>query len=230
MVIGAARQEDLFGIHGTIAQLGKVDRRYATALEIAAGNRMQAIVVDTDTDAAEAIEFLKRKKGGRATFLPLNKMRESRRLDNLSYSNGVIGYAIDLIEFDPDFEPAFWYVFQDTLVMEDLSSARQLMGKARMVTLEGELLEKSGAMVGGSIASKSGISFAAAEKDKLLELAEEIRALDTSRNAAISKQDSIESHVFELSRKIRDCEATISRKEQELQEIAGQGSQACRAS
>ncbi|MGB9928730.1 MAG: chromosome segregation protein SMC, partial [Methanosarcina sp.] len=221
MVIGAARQDDLFGIHGTIAQLGKVDKRYATALEIAAGNRMQAIVVDNDADAADAIEYLKRRKGGRATFLPLNKMKESRRLENLNYGNGIIGYAIDLIEFDPDFEPAFWYVFQDTLVMEDLASARQLMGRARMVTLEGELLEKSGAMVGGSIASKSGISFAAAEKDKLLELAEEIKALDTSRNAAISKQDSIESHVFELSRKIRDCEATISRKELELQEIAG---------
>ncbi|MEL7665433.1 MAG: chromosome segregation protein SMC [Methanosarcina mazei] len=221
LVIGASRQEELFGIHGTIAQLGKVDRRYAAALEVAAGNRMQAVVVDTDADAAEAIEFLKRKKGGRATFLPLNKMKDARRLENLNYENGVIGYAIDLIEFDPDFEPAFWYVFQDTLVMEDLASARRLMGRARMVTLEGELLEKSGAMVGGSLSSKSGISFAAAEKDKLLELAEEIRSLDASRNAAISKQDSIESHVFELSRKIRDCEATISRKELELQEIAG---------
>jgi len=221
MVIGAARQEDLFGIHGTIAQLGKVDKRYSTALEVAAGNRMQAIVVDTDADAAEAIEYLKRRKGGRATFLPLNKMKDSRRLDNPSYENGVIGYAIDLVEFDSDFEPAFWYVFQDTLVMEDLTSARRLMGKARMVTLEGELLEKSGAMVGGSISSKSGISFAAAEKDKLLELADEIKSLDTSRNVAINKQDSIESHLFELSRKIRDSEATISRKEHQLEEIAG---------
>ena len=221
MVIGAARQEDLFGIHGTIAQLGKVDRQYSTALEIAAGNRMQAIVVDTDAAASQAIEYLKRRKGGRATFLPLNKLREPRRLENLSYENGVIGYAIDLIEFDSDFEPAFWYVFQDTLVMENLASARRLMGRARMVTLEGELLEKSGAMVGGSISSKSGISFAAAEKDKLLELAEEIKSLDASRNAAISKQDSIESHLFELSRKIRDNEATISRKEHQLEEIAG---------
>jgi chromosome segregation protein len=221
MVIGAARQEDLFGIRGTISQLGKVDRRYATALEIAAGNRMQAIVVDTDADAAEAIEYLKRRKGGRATFLPLNKMKESRRLGNLSYENGVVGYAIDLLEFDSDFEPAFWYVFQDTIVMEDLASARRLMGKARMVTLEGELLEKSGAMVGGSLSSKSGISFAAAEKDKLLELADDIKSLDASRTAAIGKQDSIESHVFELSRKIRDCEATISRKESQLEEITG---------
>lgn len=221
MVIGAAKQEDLFGIHGTIAQLGRVDRQYSTALEVAAGNRMQAIVVDTDADAAEAIEYLKRRKGGRATFLPLNKMREPRRLENLSYKDGVIGYAIDLIRYDSGFEPAFWYVFQDTLVMEDLESARHLMGKARMVTLEGELLEKSGAMVGGSISSKSGTSFAAAEKDRLLELAEEIRSLDESRNAAISKQDSIESHLFELSRKIRDCEATISRKESQLEEIAG---------
>ncbi|WP_292380363.1 chromosome segregation protein SMC [Methanosarcina sp. UBA289] len=220
-VILAARQEDLFGIHGTIAQLGRVDRQYSTALEIAAGNRMQAIVVDTDADAAEAIEYLKRRKEGRATFLPLNKMKAPRPLENLSYENGVIGYAIDLIEFDSHFEPAFWYVFQDTLVMENLASARRLMGKARMVTLEGELLEKSGAMVGGSVSSKSGISFAAAEKDKLLELAEEIKSLDASRNAAISKQDNIESHLFELSRKIRDCEATISRKEHQLEEIAG---------
>ncbi|WP_292376427.1 chromosome segregation protein SMC [Methanosarcina sp. UBA411] len=220
-VILAARQEDLFGIHGTIAQLGRVDRQYSTALEIAAGNRMQAIVVDTDADATEAIEYLKRRKEGRATFLPLNKMKAPRPLENLSYENGVIGYAIDLIEFDSHFEPAFWYVFQDTLVMENLASARRLMGKARMVTLEGELLEKSGAMVGGSVSSKSGISFAAAEKDKLLELAEEIKSLDASRNAAISKQDNIESHLFELSRKIRDCEATISRKEHQLEEIAG---------
>ena len=103
MVIGALWQEELFGIHGTIAQLGKVDRRYATALEIAAGNRMQAIVVDTDAEAAEAIEYLKRRKGGRVTFLPLNKMKKSRRLENLSYENGVIGYAIDLLEFDSRF-------------------------------------------------------------------------------------------------------------------------------
>ncbi len=223
MVIEAFMQEELFGIHGTIAQLGKVDRRYATALEIAAGNRMQAIVVDTDAEAAEAIEYLKHRKGGRVTFLPINKMKKSRRLENLNYENGVIGSAIDLLEFDPHFEPAFWYVFQDTLVMENLASARQLMGKARMVTLEGELLEKSGAMVGGFLFSKSGITFEAAEKDKLLELAEEINSLDTSRTAAISKQDNIESHLFELSRKIRDYEVTISRKGYQLEEIAGRG-------
>ncbi len=223
MVIGAFMQEELFGIHGTIAQLGKVDRRYATALEIAAGNRMQAIVVDTDADAAEAIEYLKRRKGGRVTFLPLNKMKKSRHLENLSYENGLIGYAIDLLEFDPLFEPAFWYVFQDTLVMENLASARQFMGKARIVTLEGELLEKSGAMVGGFLSSKSGITFEAAEKDKLIELADEINSLDTSRTAAIIKQDNIENHLFELSRKIRDCEVTILRKEHQLEEIAGRG-------
>jgi chromosome segregation protein len=221
MVIGAGRQENLYGIRGTIAQLGRVDRQHATALEIAAGNRMQAVVVDTDTDAAEAIEYLKGRKGGRATFLPLNKMKESKRLENLSFENGVIGYAIDLIEFDSDFESAFWYVFQDTLVMKDLNSARRLMGKARMVTLEGELLEKSGAMVGGSISSKSGVYFAAAEKDKLKELANEINSLDAGRTAAIGKQDNIESHLFEMNRKIRDCEATISRKGRQLEEIAG---------
>lgn len=221
LVLRAAGKNELFGVHGTIAQLGKVDRRYSKALEIAAGNRMQALVVDMDSDAAEAIEYLKRRKGGRATFLPLNKMRRPGRLDPLSYENGVIGYAIDLIEFESEFESAFWYVFRDTVVMDSLTSARRLLGSARMVTLEGEVLEKSGAMVGGSLSSRSGLSFAASEKDKLLKLAEEIKSLDASRSAAIDKQDRIESSLYELNRRIRDCEEETSRREIQLEEIAG---------
>lgn len=220
-ILAAARQNEIFGIRGTIAQLGKVDRRYAKALEVAAGNRMQAIVVDTDADAAEAIEYLKRRHGGRATFLPLNRMKEPKGLDRLRLEKGVIGYAIDLIEFKPDFEAAFWYVFRDTVVLDTLSNARRLLGKFRMVTLEGEILETSGAMVGGSLSPNTGLSFVAAEKDRLIKLAEELKALGTSRNVAIGKQDNIESHLFELSRKIRDCEANISRKEEQIQEIAG---------
>ncbi|HII00644.1 TPA: chromosome segregation protein SMC [Methanosarcinaceae archaeon] len=220
-VLGATRQNELYGVHGTIAQLGKVDRRYSKALEVAAGSRMQALVVDTDADAAEAIDYLKRRKGGRATFLPLNKMAQAGRLENLNYDSGIVGYAIDLIEFDPAFESAFWYVFRDTLVLDTLDNARRLMGRYRMVTLEGEVLEKSGAMVGGFLSSKSGLSFAAAEKDKLLKLRDEIQALDASRTAAIGKQDNIESHLFELNRKVRDCEEEISRKELQLEEIEG---------
>lgn len=224
LVLKATLRKELFGVHGTIAQLGKVDRRYSKALDVAAGSRMQALVVETDAEAARAIDYLKRRRGGRATFLPLNKMKRPGRLEPLSYENGIIGYAIDLIDFKPEFESAFWYVFRDTLILDSLSNARRLIGKFRMVTLEGEVLEKSGAMVGGSLASKPGVSFAASEKDKLLKLAAELKELEAARNTLIEKQDSLESSLYETSRQLRDCEEGISRKETQQAEIAGRDS------
>jgi len=125
MIINEKKHHGLPGIYGTIAELGSVDQKYATALGIAAGGKMQAVVVDTDEDAARAIDFLKRRQAGRATFLPLNKMEERRPYKSLSDRNGVIGYAIDLVDFEPRFEPAFWYVFRDTLVVDTLQNARR---------------------------------------------------------------------------------------------------------
>ena len=84
-------------------------------------------------------------------------MEDRRPYKDLSGRSGVIGYAIDLVDFEPKFESVFWYIFRDTLVVDTLQNARRLMGGLRMVTLEGELIEKSGAMVGGSVQS-SGLS------------------------------------------------------------------------
>ena len=222
MIINERKHHGLPGIYGTIAELGSVDQKYATALGIAAGGKMQAVVVDTDEDAARAIDFLKRRQAGRATFLPLNKMEERRPYKDLSDRNGVIGYAIDLVDFEPRFESAFWYVFRDTLVVDTLQNARRLMGGLRMVTLEGELIEKSGAMVGGS-AQSSGLSFAASEKDKLIKVAEKITEFDSRRSAAIKKLDAVEGHIADVNREINEHDKEISRKEMQLEEIANRG-------
>jgi chromosome segregation protein len=221
-VLQEKKHHGLPGIHGTIAQLGRTDQKFATALEIAAGGRMQGIVVDSDEDAARAIDYLKRRKAGRATFLPLNKMESRRPGKNVSGKKGFVGYAIDLIDFDPKFDGAFWYVFRDTLVMDTLENARKLMGNLRMVTLEGELIEKSGAMSGGS-QRKSGLSFAASEKGKLHKLAEELTELESGRDALIRKLDSVDGHIAAVNRDIGDCEKEISKKQMELEEIATRG-------
>jgi chromosome segregation protein len=220
MIINEKKHHGLPGIYGTIAELGSVDQKYATALGIAAGGKMQAIVVDTDEDAARAIDFLKRRQAGRATFLPLNKMEERRPCRDLSDRNGIIGYAIDLVDFDPKFESAFWYVFRDTLVVDTLQNARKLMGGLRIVTLEGDLIEKSGAMVGGSSYS-SGLSFAASEKDKLVKVAEKITEFDSKRSTAIKKLDTVEGHIADVNREINECDKEIARKQMQLEEIAG---------
>ena len=126
------------GIHGTIAELAEVDPKYQTALNIAAGNRMQAIVVDSDEVASQAIQYLKKNNLGRATFLPLNKMIDGRpRGKSIMAAQESIGFAIDLVKFDEEYRAAFWYVLGDTVVVDTLDQARKLMGGVRLVTQGG---------------------------------------------------------------------------------------------
>ena len=119
----------LEGIHGYVAQLGEVSEKNRYALEIAAGNRLGQIVVDNDHIAAKAIEILKKKKAGRLTFLPLNRIKSQKknyaisRFEN-NRESGFIDKAINLITFDEVYSDVFRYVFGDTLVFSDLSSAR----------------------------------------------------------------------------------------------------------
>jgi chromosome segregation protein len=138
------------GVHGTIAQLCSVmDAEHLTALEIALGGRVQNLVVDHDGVAQRCIELLKRRGAGRATFLPLNKIKSYPIPNSLPHGAGVIDFAINLLAFDPCYDTVFSFALGDTLIVDTLEDGRRLLGKYRMVTLDGSLLEKSGAMTGG---------------------------------------------------------------------------------
>ncbi|MBD2108736.1 chromosome segregation protein SMC [Nodosilinea sp. FACHB-13] len=148
----------LVGISGLVAQLGKVDPKYQLALEIAAGARLGYLVVENDQVAAKGIEFLKQRRAGRATFLPLNKIRAPRftPVPDWKRPDGLLDYAVNLIDCDPRYRDIFGYTFGSTVVFDSLTSARQYLGDYRIVTLEGEILETSGAMTGGNVSSRSG--------------------------------------------------------------------------
>ncbi len=138
------------GVYGTVASLMRVNPQYQTAIEVAAGPHINDLIVDSDSTAIECVNFLKNNKIGRATFLPLNKIQE--RLVSLSHSDTsrAVGWANELIEYDPKYEIAFKFVFGSTLVLRDIETARSIgIGKARMVTLDGDLVERSGAIIGG---------------------------------------------------------------------------------
>ena len=216
----AIKKQMLPGLYGTIAELGNVESRYSAALEVAAGARLQSIVAATDEDAAHAIEYLKRSQIGRATFLPLNKLEKGGLSAKPSHP-GVVDYALNLVEFDPKFRSAFWHVFRDTLVVENLSNARALMGKYRMVTMEGDLVERSGAMTGGHYRSK--MKFAAEEGKKLIELSEKIAAVEGERSSRMDKMDGIEEQISHLSRTVEDLNKAISKITFQLDEHEAAG-------
>ena len=141
------------GIYGTIAELGNVSSKYALALEVAAGLRIKSIVVESDRVASECIKYLKEKQLGTATFIPLNKInaREtSEDAKKLAGAKGSHGIALDLITFESKFKRAFNYVFSDTVVVDTIDIALKLgVGKAKYVTLDGDVAETSGLMHGG---------------------------------------------------------------------------------
>ncbi len=146
-------------IYGLVSQLGKVSEKHTKALEVAAGARIRSIVVEDDRIAAECISMLKESRAGIATFLPLNKVRGRAEGTPLT-GKGVQGSALDLVTYDKRFKDVFSFVFGSTYVVDDVETARRIgIGKARMVTLEGDLMEVSGAMIGGYRAKTQGLGF-----------------------------------------------------------------------
>jgi len=200
-LLSARNTGELKGIRGTIAELAQVDEKYKLPLEIAAGPRMQAIVVEDDASAAEAIGFLQKKKLGRATFLPINKMIVGKpRAQSLMTvrDESSLGFAIDLVNFNSEYRGAFWYVFGDTVIVNTLSDARRLMGGVRLVDMKGDLIEASGAMIGGSQPSDR-LSFGSADQQTLDDITRKL-------NAAIQHQDQLSEELAQLKKDIGELE------------------------
>jgi chromosome segregation protein len=224
-------KSNLSGVHAPLAKLGVVDKNYSSAMEVAMGGRMTNIVVEDDEVASTAIEILKSSGAGRATFLPLNKIQRAPRDMKLPRENGVIDYAINLVEFDEIYKDAFYFALRDTLIVEDMSTARKLTGKFRMVTLDGSIVEKAGSMTGGSL-GRTGLKFSNTQdeelklyKDKLVEFEQVHRKLESRKNELENKISSIRqdysSTMTALSRKkieLESLEKNIAASQKTLEE------------
>lgn len=142
----------LQGIVGALGDLIDVPAELERALEAALGGRMQDIVVHRWEDAEAAVAFLKQRQAGRATFLPLDTLRPGRAVEAPRMA-GVVGLASELVKYDPAIRPAVELALNHTLVVEDLPTARRLLGRAggaTLVTLEGEIVRASGSVTGGA--------------------------------------------------------------------------------
>lgn len=139
--------KELRGILGTVADLCSYDDRNSLAIEAAAGARLTHVITETADDAISAIKFLKASKAGRATFIPLDRIRAPAPEEKDKRAAELV---INLLRYDKKIEPAMRWAFGNTQLVADLDVARAIgINRARMVTPQGDLCDVSGAITGG---------------------------------------------------------------------------------
>ncbi len=159
------------GIYGTVSELCRVsDATYRKAIYSAAGNRMENIVVENENTAVKCVNLLKAGRIGRATFLPRNKI--NIKLPNESPAG--LGFARGFLIYDEKFENIITYILRNTIIVENPDDFKPLIGRYRMVSLDGDIAEKEGSISGGFI--KETLNFN--------EISDEINALEGKLSAA----------------------------------------------
>lgn len=231
-------ESGLPGICGLVAQLGRVDPRFQLALEIAAGGRLGYLVVENDQVASQGISLLKQRRAGRATFLPLNAIRVPKisRIPDWKRPDGLIDYAVDLIDCDDRYRKVFEFVFGSTAVFETLAAARGHLGQQRMVTLDGDLLETSGAMTGGSVSKQRGrLHFGTVEageseeaialRDRLTELDQILSRCEQRIAAATAAVKAASDALLEARQQHREQQLQTEQVHKQLRQLQQQRAQ-----
>ena len=190
LVMQAADKGGLRGVHGPVASLMTTQEQYTVAIEIALGGALQNIVVDTQNDAKSAIGYLKQRDGGRATFLPLDAVRgEKLRESRIEEEYGFVGVASELVQYEKRYDGVFQNLLGRTVVVEDLdcgvTMARRYQNRFRIVTLDGQVINRGGSMTGGSVSRSAGVLSRANELQRLAGQLEQLRGqlADADRRA-----------------------------------------------
>lgn len=214
-------RDSLPGIVGPVVDLISVEERFLRAIEAALGAALQYIVVDNEKAALEAIRFLKEKKLGWCTFLPLDTILplESglERYPGWRRLEGVFGKASDLVQVDPAYEKVVRYLLGSILICRDLkaatAAARTINYSCRIITLEGDMINPGGAIRGGSMPRRS----AGLPLGRRREIEELERALESLHK----KQRSWEEQIAGVRQKIAQAAAEAAALRQKQAELAG---------
>ncbi|VNA55417.1 chromosome condensation and segregation SMC protein [Streptococcus pneumoniae] len=192
-------KDRLGGIIGAVSEHLTFDMHYQTALEIALGASSQHIIVEDEESATKAIDFLKRNRSGRATFLPLTTIKartiSSQNQDAIAVSPGFLGMADELVTFDTRLEAIFKNLLATTAIFDTVeharAAARQVRYQVRMVTLDGTELRTGGSYAGGANRQNNSI-FIKPELEQLQkEIAEEEASLGSEEATLKTLQDQM---------------------------------------
>ena len=218
----------LRGIHGPVSKLIRVDDRYTTAIETALGAAMQNIVVSSEEDGKTAIQMLKRRDGGRATFLPLTTIKPQTLQDTVCQRQpGFLSIASGLVSCDEQYRAVIENALGRTVICDTLDNAvrmaRACGSRVRIVTLDGQVMNAGGSMTGGSAAKSAGVltrantlAKLAEERKALTESAETLKAQTAEAASAAAKTE------FELTAvrgQLREAEDEVLRRTEEHKQV-----------
>ncbi|MCD2492682.1 chromosome segregation protein SMC [Lacrimispora sp. NSJ-141] len=201
------------GIIGVVADLLETPKEYETAIETALGGSIQNVVTDSESTAKNLIQYLKKNKFGRATFLPLTSItaRGGFQKKEALGEPGVIGLAHDLVSVKGGYNKLAEYLLGRILVVDNIDHAIALAKKfkysLRIVTLEGELLNAGGSMTGGAFRNSSN----------LLGRKRELEELERSMNQVLSQYDKVQERVTAVSKEMKNLQEAIETNRDALQ-------------
>ena len=245
VVMQTAQSGSLRGVHGPVASLMRTDSRYTVALEAALGAGLQNIVVDREEDAKSAINLLKQRDGGRATFLPLSAIRgEELRERGVEQEEGFVGLASRLLSCDSRYDGIFRNLLGRTVVAEDLDRgiviARKYQHRFRIVTLDGQIINRGGSMTGGSVSKSAGVLSRANELERLHsraralagelaqaqrereEAAREVQGARYELQVAEAQRRAAEDAVLQRQGEVRQYEALLESVQASAENLAGE--------
>mgnify|MGYP002509426230 FL=1 len=248
LVMGEAERGGLKGVRGPVAGLLHVPDQYAVAIEIALGGAMQNLVVERDEDGKNAINYLKRRDGGRCTFLPMNTIRPADFRDRaVENEDGFVGMGDAIISFDRQYANIFSNLLGRVVVAQSMDKAmamaRKFGHRFRIVTLDGQVLNAGGSMTGGSVSRSAGILSRANElerlnrqkdglaadlktaSDELAKAQRELTAAQYELDAAAGQLREAEDAVLKYSERADSAQVQLADIELRRQALAGERAQ-----
>lgn len=216
-------------IYGTVANLLEVEKKYVTAIETAIGGSLQNIIVQDESDAKEAIAYLRNSRAGRATFLPVSsvKGRIIENVESVKKANGYIGLASELVKYNIKYDGIFKNLLGRVVVVDNIDNAitlsRKFGYKFRVVTLLGDVLNAGGSMSGGSTGKTGGFLSRAAEIKDLTNELETLKIEILKRKEAQSKYQAqlqnLQGQINSYTPIVREYENDLIKMESDLEHL-----------
>ncbi|NWK84326.1 chromosome segregation protein SMC [Staphylococcus sp. GSSP0090] len=226
-----AKNKQLTGIRGAVAEVIQVPSDLTKAIEIALGASLQHVIVDSEKDGRQAIQYLKQNGLGRATFLPLNVIQPRQIandiLNTAKTSQGFINIASDAIQVDSDYQNVLKNLLGNTIIVDELKNANELARKiryrTRIVTLEGDIVNPGGSMTGGGDRKTKSIL---AQKDDLAKMRAQLEdyqqqtiEFEKQFQAIKEASDQISENYFETSQQYNAAKQKLHDFELELDRL-----------